>query len=123
KSEPKAGFAGAIEHFLADDFSETDDGITAVAASGDPKAAIIIEALQDGRLLYSVEQKKVYYKDKSDKLFDAETGAPVMGDAPGDIDKVRLNNRMRSAIAAALGGLRLQARTPGQRIEAAQAVF
>jgi urea transport system permease protein len=119
---PKQGFAGAVEHFLADDFDETDAGISAVVSSGDPKAVTIIEALQDGRLLYSAEQKKVYYKDKNDKLFDAETGSPVATE-PGDIDKVRLNNRIRGAIDAALGALRLQGGNAAQRIEAAQAVF
>src|SRR4051794_1914905 len=58
------GLAAALAHFLEDDFSETDAGITEVAASGDPRAIAIIEALQDGRLSYSAEQKKVYYKDK-----------------------------------------------------------
>src|SRR5687768_10493864 len=36
------GLAGALAHFTEDDFSETDTGITKVAASGDPRAATII---------------------------------------------------------------------------------
>ncbi len=119
---PKEGFAGALEHFLADDYSETDEGITAVAATSDPKALTIIEALQDGRLLFSAEQKKIYYKNKSGALFDAETGA-AMATEPGDIDKVRLNNRLRSALDATLGGLRLQVGNADRRFEAAQSVF
>ena len=55
----------------------------AVAESGDPRAATIIEALQDGRLLYSAEQKKVFYKDADGKLFDAATGAAVAGAGAG----------------------------------------
>ena len=66
------GLAGALAHFLEDDFTETDTGITEVAASGDPRAVTIIEALQDGRLSYSAEQKKVFYKDKAGKLIDAD---------------------------------------------------
>jgi urea transport system permease protein len=46
--------------FAADDYSETDAGIGAVAASGDPRSAAFIEALQDGRLLFSAEQKSVF---------------------------------------------------------------
>ena len=57
-----------------DDFSETAEGITEVAATGDPRAATIIEALQAGRLLYTAEPKAVYYKDAAGKLFDAATG-------------------------------------------------
>lgn len=58
----QGGLAGALAHFLEDDFSETDTGITEVVATGDPRAGAIIEALQGGRLLYSTEQKKVYYR-------------------------------------------------------------
>ena len=42
----------ALARFAADDFSETATGITEVAETGDPRAATIIEALQNGRLLY-----------------------------------------------------------------------
>jgi urea transport system permease protein len=113
----------AITHFTADDFSETITGINDVAASGSPRAEIIIRALQDGRLLFSAERKAVYLKDESGKLTDAATGAPLAGDAPSDIDTVRINNRLRGAIEAALGGLTLLAKDSGARYEAAQAVF
>src|SRR5499427_7162401 len=63
----------ALAHFATDDYSEIEEGITAVAESRDPRAASILEALQDGRLFYSAEQKKVFYKDVSGKLFDAVT--------------------------------------------------
>ena len=36
---------------------------------------------------------------------------------------MQISNRVRRSIDAALGGLRLQARDPEQRFEAAQAVF
>jgi urea transport system permease protein len=120
---PPGSLAAALAHFVEDDFDETDKGITEVAATGDPSAATIIEALQDGRLLYSADQKKVFYKDKAGALFDAMTGAAVTGPEPDDIDKVRINNRLRGSIAAALGGLRLQAGDPARRLNAAQAVF
>ncbi len=117
------GLAGALARFLEDDFSETDTGITEVAASGDPRAITIIEALQDGRLSYSAEQKKVFYKDASGKLIEAATGAPAQGAEPADLADVRLNNRVRRALDAALGGLSLQAADPAKRLESAHAVF
>jgi urea transport system permease protein len=116
------GLAAALAHFLDDDFAETDAGITEVAASGDPRSATIIEALQDGRLSYSAEQKKVFFKDSTGKLFDALTGAAVAA-APADLSDVQISNRVRRSIDAALGGLRLQARDSDRRYEAAQAVF
>jgi urea transport system permease protein len=113
----------ALAHFTTDDFSETSAGIGAVALSGDPRAETIIRALQDGRLMFSAESKVVYVKDESGKLTNAATGEAIAGDAPADLDNVRINNRLRGAIDAALGGLTLLASDPGTRFEAAQAVF
>ena len=113
----------ALAHFTTDDFSETSAGIGAVALSGDPRAETIIRALQDGRLMFSAESKAVYVKDESGKLTNAATGGAIAGDAPADLDNVRVNNRLRGAIDAALGGLTLLAGDPGTRFEAAQAVF
>jgi urea transport system permease protein len=118
-----AGLEDALAHFTTDDYSEIADGITAVAESGDPRAASIIEALQDGRLLYSAEQKKIFYKDLSGKLFDAVTATPITGDGPADMDVVGINNRLRRAIDAALGGLTLLSPDRATRYDAAQAVF
>jgi urea transport system permease protein len=118
-----ASLSEALVPFTADNFSDTAEGIAQVAASGDPRAATVIEALQDGRLLFSAERKAVFYKDKSDKLLDAASGQAVAGTPPGDLAPVRVNNRLRRAIDAALGGLTLLAPDPGRRFDAAQAVF
>ncbi|HVV40351.1 MAG TPA: urea ABC transporter permease subunit UrtB [Nitrobacter sp.] len=121
-----AAYAGPYEDALggltADSFSDTGDAINALVASGDPRVAALLEALQDSRLLFSAGQKKVYVKDKSDKLTDAATGAPV-DKAPDDIDNVRLNNRLRGSLGAAIGALTLMAPNPARRMEAARSVF
>ena len=119
----KEGLAAALDRFLANDFDETETGIFEVAASGDPRATSIIEALRDERLLFSAEKKGVYYKDSDGKLFDAATGQPVDGDGPADLATVDINNRLRRGIDAALGGLTLMAGDPNRRFQAAQAVF
>jgi urea transport system permease protein len=118
-----AGIDEALAHFTSDDYDEIEQGIAAVAASGDPRAAAIIEALQDGRLLYSAEQKKVFYKDAAGKLFDAATDAAIPDSGPADIDTVGVNNRIRRAIDAAIGSLTLMSPDPAKRYESAQAVF
>src|SRR5437879_3752468 len=74
-----AGLQDALAHFATDDYSEIEAGITAVAESGDPRAASILEALQDDRLFYSAERKSVFYKDHSGRLFDAATAMPAAG--------------------------------------------
>jgi urea transport system permease protein len=113
----------ALTAFTADDFDQTDAGIVAVAASGSPRAEIILRALQNGQLMFSATQKKVYVQDDAGKLFDAATGAAVAGAPPDDLDTVRINNRLRGSIDAALGALTLLSKDPATRYAAAQAVF
>src|SRR5262250_652286 len=79
-----ANLEEALAHFATDYYGEIEEGIAAVAGSGDPRAASIIEALQDGRLFYSAERKKVYYRDVSGTLFDAVTAAAITGGEPAD---------------------------------------
>ena len=116
-------YEDALPGFTTDEFSDTIDAVNAVAVSGNPLAAPLIAALQDGRLLFSAKDKKVFIKTKDDKLLDAATGQPVAGTPPDDVDTVRVNNRLRGAIDAANGALTLMASDPNKRYDSAQAVF
>jgi len=115
-------FEDALQGFVADSFSDTADAIEAVAASGHPRSAAVLEALQNGRLVYSTEAKKVFIKDKSGALQDAATSKAVEP-APADADNVRLNNRLRGMLGGVLGSLTLMSPNPVQRLDAAQSVF
>jgi urea transport system permease protein len=117
------GYEQALERFAADSFNDTDAAITAVAGSGHRLAAKVIGALQDGRLLFNPDDKKIYMRDAAGGLLDAATGQPVAGPEPAILKAVRLNNRLRRAVDAALGSLTLRAPDPKQRLDAAQAVF
>ena len=116
-------YEDALPRFSADSFDETIEGINGVVASGNALAAPVITALQDGRLLFSAESKRIFIRDRSDQLIDAATGEPIAGSPPADLAPVRLNNRLRRIVEAALGGLTLMAPDPGKRLEAAQAVL
>jgi urea transport system permease protein len=116
-------YEDALLRFTADSFGETIEGINGVVASGNPLAATVVGALQEGRLLFSAQSKRVFIKDPSDRLIDAATGQPVAGSAPVDLAPVRLNNRLRGIVQAALGSLTLMAPDPAKRLEAARAVF
>src|SRR5690242_14398184 len=70
-------FEQAMARFAADSFSETEAAIGEVAASGHAGAAAIIQALQDGRLLFDGASRKVYIKDAGGNVVDAITGAAV----------------------------------------------
>jgi urea transport system permease protein len=115
-------YEDALAHFLADSFDDTIEGVNAVAASGHPLAEKMLVALRAGRAMFSAEQKRVFFKDEADSLFDATSGAPAPS-APSDLAQVRLNNRLRNIIAATLGNLTLLSPDPNRRFDAAQAVF
>ena len=89
------GYDAALAGFAKDSFSDTETAINAVAASGNPLAAEVIEALQDGRLLFDPNDKKVYVRKKSGEMVDAATGRAVVGTPPAGLKPVRLNNRLR----------------------------
>jgi urea transport system permease protein len=111
----------ALTRFAADSFGETAEGITAVAASGSPRAAAIIEALQAGELVFDPASRKIFIR-RANQVLDAVTGE-VVASPPADLSNVRINNRLRRAIDAALGSLTLMAPDPAQRLASAQAVF
>jgi urea transport system permease protein len=115
-------FEDAVGKFATDDFSDTDEAIGEVATSGNPQAFAIISALQDGRLMADPDTKKVYVTQPDGKAIDAATGAPVAS-VPDSAAAVRLNNRLRRTVEAALGGLTLLSPDPAKRVEAAQSVF
>lgn len=115
-------FEDAVAKFANDDFSDTDELIGVVAASGNPLAFPIISALQDGRLSADLDTKKVFVTGSDGKIVDASTGAAV-DKLPDNAAVVRLNNRLRRAVEAALGSLTLLSPDPNKRIAAAQSVF
>jgi urea transport system permease protein len=115
-------YEDALARFAADSYSETDAAIGGVAASGHTMAEELIRALQDRRLLASPSTKIVAIKDASGALKNAATGQPLAS-PPADLADVRINNRVRRAIAAALGSLTLLSPDPAKRFNAAQAVF
>src|SRR4029079_4793523 len=115
-------FEDAIGKFANDEFSDTEEAMGWLATGGNPLAYTIISALQDGRLMADPDTKKVYVNEPDGKMIDAATGAPVTS-IPDSAAAVRLNNRLRRTVEAALGGLTLLSPDPAKRIQAAQSVF
>jgi len=115
-------FEDSVAKFANDSFSDTQEAVGEIATSGDPRAFAIINALQDERLYADPGSKKVFIKGTDDKITDALTGTAV-AEMPSTADGVRLNNRLRGVVEAALGGLNLLATDLDTRIGAAQSVF
>ncbi|CAL74946.1 Putative Branched-chain amino acid ABC transporter (permease protein) [Bradyrhizobium sp. ORS 278] len=117
-----ASFEESVAKFANDDFSDTDDAVGEIAVSGNPLAYPIISALQDERLMFDAETKKVYVKQTDGKIIDAATGAAV-DKLPDNAAAVSLNNRLRRTVDAALGGLTLLSPDTNTRLTAAKSVF
>jgi urea transport system permease protein len=115
-------FEDAVAKFANDDYSDTEEAIGVVASSGNTLAFPIISALQDGRLMADPDSKKVYVSGTDGKSIDATTGQAVAS-VPDSASAVRLNNRLRRSVDAAIGSLTLQSPDIGARLQAAQSVF
>jgi urea transport system permease protein len=115
-------YEDGIAKFSTDDFSDTEEAVGIVAQSGNPLAFDIISALQDGRLMANPDTKAVFLTRRDGQILDAATGTAV-GSIPDGAVAVRLNNRLRRAVEAALGGLSLSSPDPATRVQAAQSVF
>ncbi|CAN5211509.1 urea ABC transporter permease subunit UrtB [soil metagenome] len=115
-------YEDGIAKFSTDDFSDTEEAVGIVAQSGNPLAFDIIGALQDGRLMANPDTKAVVFTKPDGKVVDAATGATVASIPDGAV-AVRLNNRLRRAVEAAIGGLSLSSPDAATRVQAAQSVF
>lgn len=109
----------ALPRFAADSYGDTAAAISAVAGSGHAQALSLVEALRDGRLM--VAGARVYIRDAAGAFVDAATGQAV--DPPAGGKPMRINNRVRRAIEAALGSMTLLSTDSGIRLDAARAVF
>jgi urea transport system permease protein len=121
---PAAGadLTGPLARFADDSFAETAKAIDEIAAAATPMSASILAALRDRHLFVDPASKSVFIKEPSGRLLEARSGRPAAS-APADLQPVRINNRLRNQIEAALGALTLLAPDPARRIQAAEALF
>ncbi len=115
--EAERGFAG----LASGDYARIAGGATDLAASGDPHASAVLHALAARRLLAARGDGGLYIRDGG-SLTDARTGAAV-ATPPAGLRPVRLNNRVREAVDAALALLDLGAPDPARRLLAADAIY
>lgn len=112
----------ALTKLASDSYADIEAGIGGLASSGAETGPLVLEALGDSRLLYRPADKAVFVKTKTDKILDARTGLEA-AEVPSGLKPVRINNRVRRALDAALGSLTLLSPDPSKRLAAAEAVF
>ena len=57
-------YEDALAGFTTDSFSDTAEAVEAVATTGSPLAAPLLEALRESRLVFSAKDKKVFIKTR-----------------------------------------------------------
>jgi len=111
----------ALELFKARGYAETMKAVDIIAASGVPHAPAILTALSKRRVYLSKEASIAVYRTDH-KYFDFQS-AKQLATKPEGMKSVRVNNRVRNVIKAALGTLELRAKDPNLRIRAAEVIF
>jgi urea transport system permease protein len=107
-------------------FGDREKAIAALAARGDSRVAPVLEALSAGSL-YARKNGGAVFIARDDSagltLIDPLSGATAGTTSTGEVERIKVNNRLRRAIEAALGSLTLMGADPDVRQEAAEAVF
>lgn len=107
-------------------FAEKAAAIEAIAASGDERAAPILEALVDGKLQTLRNGGRTVITEQTGRVYglrDPLTGEQVGEASRGELRPVTINNRLRGQLRGAIGGLTLLSPDAARRASAADAVF
>ena len=102
-------------------YAKTITAVDAIAASGADHAPAVLAALAKRRVYLAKDGSAAAYR-VGRKYFDLVSAAPLPG-KPDNFKSVRVNNRVRGAIKAALGTLQLRSKDPAKRLAAAAEVF
>ena len=110
----------------AGSFKKKAGVVAELAGLGDPKVIPLLEALRNGRLYYRKADGRLVATEKAGKgyrLTDPLTGEVMGGATRRAVRKIRVNNRMRGAIKAALSQLELFSTDPNRRLAAARSAL
>ncbi|MFI5000698.1 MAG: urea ABC transporter permease subunit UrtB [Reyranellales bacterium] len=121
-----ADLATLVRNLTTGGFADRETAITALATSGEARAAPILEALAAGQLYVRTSDKLVVIGRTDGNqlaLSEAISGKAAGSGAEADLDRVRVNNRLRGIIEAAVGSLTLMSPSPKVRLDAADSLF
>jgi len=111
-------FAALLSDLAGASFAEKEKAVIALGRLGDERVVAVLTALRDGRLIKAPDGR-ILVSDAT-KLNDPITGTAASGVGADDVERIRVNNRLRSAIEGALGELTLFSPDATARLAAAQ---
>ncbi len=121
-----ADLATLVDNLTRGGFGDRETAITALATSGEGRAAPVLEALGAGQLYVRRADKLVVIgKPEGGRLAltEAVSGKPAGSAGDAELERVRVNNRLRGVIEAAVGALTLMNPDPRVRHGAADSLF
>jgi urea transport system permease protein len=108
-------------------YDKTEEAIGRIAASGDDRLVPALEALGEGDLYVRESDGAVVIgrkaKGRTYELIDPLTGDAIGEAASRDLDKIKVNNRLRRAVRSAIGALTLMSPNAGVRLRAADTIY
>ncbi|MEL7349157.1 MAG: urea ABC transporter permease subunit UrtB, partial [Pseudomonadota bacterium] len=108
------------------EFADRARVIDAIAATGDPRAGAILEALGEGDLEQLRETGAVVLvveEGRDEFAHDPFTNARLQELGRRDTRRIKMNNNLRRQVDALIGQLRLRNPDPALRLAAAEAAF
>lgn len=119
-------FGTLVQDLGAKGYSAKIKAVNALAATGDERAAGILDAMVNRKLYVRKADKRIVIGQKQDAEYlitDPLSGKVIGTVSKSDLSRLRSNNRLRRAIRTALGSLTLASGDPSKRIVAAQTIF
>ncbi|MDK4717449.1 urea ABC transporter permease subunit UrtB [Rhizobium sp. CNPSo 4039] len=117
---------GLINSLGQANFQKAGDIVQSLAKSGDPKVVPALQAFSDGDLYIRKSDNQVFIAKSSGDMMDLVdplTGQMVGQEVKDNLGKIKINNNLRRAVRAALGGLTLMSPDRATRLEAAQSIL
>jgi len=119
-------FSDAVQALNATNTKAKGQAIDALVATGDPRAAPVLDALLNGKLFYRKADGALFITQKSGQVYvltDPETGLEVGEARKKEAKKIRINNKLRGQLKGLLGAMTLLNADPDKRRLAADQVF
>ncbi|HSK39631.1 MAG TPA: urea ABC transporter permease subunit UrtB [Arenibaculum sp.] len=107
-------------------FGDVDEAISAIVEAGDSSLVPALEALGEGDLYVNADGVVVIGRRAQGRTLAVSD--PITGESLGtvpsrELDKIRVNNRLRRAVRSAVGSLTLVSPDPALRLTAAESAY
>jgi urea transport system permease protein len=119
-------FAVVVQDLGARSYSVKVKAVNRLAATGDERAAAILQAMVSRALYTRKSDTRIvigHANGDSYEITDPLSGKVLGQAAKSDLTLLRINNRLRRTIRTALGGLTLSSKDPVKRLTAATSIF